>query len=71
MHKFSKLPKNILVQKIPLTEKVLTKYNVEFFYKLNKKVQVQNFRNDSRFTPVHPADNKFVVYSRNYHQKPY
>lgn len=68
---FSKIPKNILVQKIPLTEKIINTYNVEFFYKLNKKAQLQNFSDDWSFFPSDYSYSKFSIYSRNYHQKPY
>lgn len=69
--KFFKIPKNILVQKIPLTHKVLNTYNVEFFYKLNKNTKKINLEDSNNFTWWTNEDCKFTIYSRNYHQKPY
>lgn len=69
--KFFKIPKNILVQKIPLTTKVLNNYNVEFFYKLNKKTKQSNIEESYNFSYGFEEESPLFIYSRNYHQKPY
>jgi hypothetical protein len=61
--------KNILVKKIPISDRVVTQYSLEFFYKLNKftpKLAVT-----SNLLEFCLENNDFLIYLRNYHQKPY
>lgn len=64
--------KNVLVQKIPISDRVVSQYNVEFFYKLNKHFRRDFFDLSRNFYKVEDSylDN-FFIYARNFHQKPY
>jgi hypothetical protein len=66
------LKNNILVKKIPLSKRVVSKNNLEFFYKLHKHTKKnlnELFTNESGFT--NNSQNKLRVYLRNFHQQPY
>jgi hypothetical protein len=62
---------NTLVNRIPLTKKVINDSNLEIFYKLNKNLKedlAQLVKNPNNLVN---DDIDFHVYLRNYHQKPY
>lgn len=63
---------NLLVRRMPLSERVIIATNLEFFYKLNKKLNEEFFGlvagvDAPNFEPL----SDFLIYLRNYHQKPY
>jgi hypothetical protein len=64
---------NPIVNKIPLTQRVINNSYLEFFYKFKKeKVHVKEHLN--QFVNVkyfESEDDKFSIYLRNYHQKPF
>lgn len=57
-----------LVRRMPITTRVIEATAVEFFYKLNKKF---NRYLAETFTTADDHDTDFLVYLRNFHQKPY
>lgn len=57
-----------LVRRMPVSARVIEATAVDFFYKLNKKFN-RHLQDD--FTPVEEPSTEFLVYLRNYHQKPY
>lgn len=64
--------KNILIQKIPVSERLLSNYNLEFFYKLNKFTKEDlTFISNNYELNLETESDEFLVYLRNYHQKPY
>jgi len=64
--------KNILIQKIPVSERLLSNYNLEFFYKLNKFTKEDLiFISNNYELNLETESDEFLVYLRNYHQKPY
>ncbi len=69
---FNKFFQNILVQRIPISERVASQQNVEFFYKLEKN-SIENinffYKNGGIF--MDDINQKVTIFARNYHQKPY
>ena len=62
-----------LINKIPLTQRVLNNSYLEFFYKFKKDIDLITF-NFNSFINVKAYDldsENFTIYLRNYHQKPY
>lgn len=65
-------PNNFLMKKIPLTDRVVKRNNLEFFYKLNKHTSEDLLLNSNENVLKQAyASNKFKIYLRNFHQKPY
>lgn len=64
----SKSSRNILVQRMPVSTRVIESTSVEFFYKLNKKKN-KFLIEDFDITENNEPD--LLIYLRNYHQKPY
>lgn len=57
-----------LIKRIPVSARVIEATAVEFFYKLNKKFN-NHLAEDFAFIEEEVTD--FLIYLRNYHQKPY
>jgi hypothetical protein len=62
-----------LVNKVPLTQRVLNNSYLEFFYKFKKEKsyipdEVDSYLNIKYFEPDYE---NFTIYLRNYHQKPF
>lgn len=57
-----------LIKRIPVSTRVIEATAVEFFYKLNKKF---NHHLVEDFAPIDEEVTDFLIYLRNYHQKPY
>ena len=70
--KIIKPSKNILVKKIPISSRVISQYNLDFFYKLNKTIKL-DLQYTSKSYTTNSSDNfeNFTIYLRNFHQKPY
>lgn len=64
----SRSSRNILVQRIPVSTRVIEAASVDFFYKLNKKKN--RFLIDD-FDATVNNEPDLLIYLRNYHQKPY
>lgn len=62
-----------IINKIPLTERVLNNSYLEFFYKFKKeKNDIKEFLNTFfSLKSYDECDDNFRIYLRNYHQKPY
>lgn len=62
-----------IVRRIPLSDRVIDTSNVEFFYKLNKDLglEFEDYTNLSFDLIEEDDDDDFLLYLRNYHQKPY
>ena len=63
---------SLLVKRMPLSERVITATNVDFFYKLHKNLDEEitlMSRNLESLAENDPFD--FLIYLRNYNQKPY
>lgn len=61
-----------IVRRIPLSDRVIDTANVEFFYKLNKDLTLEfEDYNNSLFDLIEEDEDDFLLYLRNYHQKPY
>jgi hypothetical protein len=58
---------NILIKKIPLSQRIVSRNNLEFFYKL-KRFSKQKL---SSLSVTDFLKKKFIVYLRDFHQKPY
>jgi len=63
---------NILVKRMPISQRVIETANVEFFYKHSKDTKAQLLHctvmsNEEIFD----SDEDLLIYLRNYHQKPY
>lgn len=70
--KYGHMNSIILMKKIPLTDRVISKNNLEFFYKLNKHTSEDLLLSaNSNILKSNILLNKFKVYLRNFHQKPY
>lgn len=70
--KFSTTNSNILVRRMPVSQRVIETTNVEFFYKLNKYTKVDlTTGNFDYFDESFDDSDDFLIYLRNYHQKPY
>lgn len=65
---FDKAGNNILVKRMPISNRVIENTSVEFFYKLNKKKN-RNVIED--FDIIDEDKPDLFIYLRNYHQKPY
>lgn len=66
------IPCNVLVKKIPLTERVISQYNLEFFYKLNKNSKDDLLHLSDDFSAQRwELNSSFTLYLRNFHQKPF
>lgn len=64
--------KNILAQKTPISERVLSQYNLEFFYKLNKALKFDLSDISIKNNLIEQENSEvFTLYLRNFHQKPY
>lgn len=64
--------KSTLMRRIPITDRLFSQHNVEFFYKLNKKADEELqilLKNNCDY--VSNYSKKLTIYLRNYHQKPY
>jgi len=61
--------RNILIKKIPVSNSVISQYNLEFFYKLNKFTPA--LAATDRLSEFCAENSDFLIYLRNYHQKPY
>ena len=61
--------RSILIKKIPVSANVISQYNLEFFYKLNKVTPTLAVT--SHLDEFCAENTDFLVYLRNYHQKPY
>jgi hypothetical protein len=60
------------MKKIPLTDKVCKRNDLEFFYKLNKKTsQNLNIISKSNILNSNYSNHKMRIFLRNFHQKPY
>lgn len=57
-----------LIKRIPVSTRVIEATSVEFFYKMNKKFN-RNLVED--YDLVDEEVTEFIIYLRNYHQKPY
>lgn len=57
-----------LIRRIPVSTRVIEATSVEFFYKMNKKFN-RNLVED--YDLVDEEVTEFIIYLRNYHQKPY
>lgn len=73
---YTSKPKPLLktiVKRIPLSDRVIDTSNVEFFYKLNKDLGLEfaDYTNFSFDLLEEDSDDDFLLYLRNYHQKPY
>lgn len=64
----TKSSQNILVQRMPVSTRVIEAASVDFFYKLNKKKN-KFLIEDFDITENNEPD--LLIYLRNYHQKPY
>ncbi len=62
---------NTLVNRIPLTKKVINDSNLEIFYKLNKNLKEDLSQLVKNPNNLVNDEIDFHVYLRNYHQKPY
>ncbi len=63
---------NILLKKIPLSERIVLKSNLEIFYKFNKHMYKNNKKGlRNSYLKEYSFKNKFKIYLRNFHQKPY
>lgn len=65
---FTNSSSKVLVQRIPVSTRVIEATSVDFFYKLNKKRNSQLWED---FETVDEYQTDFLIYLRNYHQKPY
>ncbi len=63
---------NLLIKKLPISQRVIETTNVEFFYKLNKDFK-REILSDSQdyFEDYFEESDDFLIYLRNYNQKPY
>ncbi len=63
---------NILTRRIPISKRVVETTNIDFFYKLNKHSKNALIsKNLDYFSTKFSNSNDFIIYLRNYHQKPY
>ena len=71
--KFTECTPSILVSKIPLVQRVINDTNLELFYKLNKDTEegLADFGYYLNHYSVLEEEEDFLIYLRNYHQKPY
>jgi hypothetical protein len=67
-----KILENILINKTPLSQKLLNTSFLEFFYKYNKNKH-QHIPKNQYFGTLdnYKGNNYFTIFLRNYHQKPY
>lgn len=69
---FTEAGSNILVKRMPLSQRVIETTNVEFFYKLNKYTKGDLLSEmPDYFDDAFDDSNDLIIYLRNYHQKPY
>ncbi len=63
---------NLLIKRIPLSQRVIEVSNVEFFYKLNKDFKREILGGlENYFDDYFEESDDLLIYLRNYHQKPY
>ena len=66
------LKNNILVKKIPLSKRVVSRNNLEFFYKLHKHTKKNlNYIYTGHSIFSNNLQERWRVYLRNFHQQPY
>lgn len=65
---FKSISKETLTKRIPVSIRIVESTSVEFFYKLNKK---KNWNLIEDFNQADSYNEDFLIYLRNYHQKPY
>jgi len=72
LKKFSEVNSNLLVRRMPVSQRVIDSTNIEFFYKLNKYTKEDITQGKfGYFEDTFDDSDDFLIYLRNYHQKPY
>lgn len=63
---------NLLVRRMPVSERVIIATNLELFYKMNKRLkeEIVSLSKDYQSTS-YELEPDLLIYLRNYHQKPY
>lgn len=63
---------NLLVKRMPLSERVIIATNLELFYKLNKRLKDEVIYLSKNYDSTsYELEPDLLIYLRNYHQKPY
>lgn len=68
LNRFKAISRETLTKRIPVSLRIVEAASVEFFYKLNKK---KNWNLIEDFNQADSSNEDFLIYLRNYHQKPY
>ena len=64
---------NNLFKRIPLSKKIVSRNNLQIFYKLHRKtnLKIKDLLLNKNLTSSKPLKRRFKIFLRNFHQKPY
>jgi hypothetical protein len=64
---------NNLFKRIPLSKRIVSRNNLQIFYKLHRKtnLKIKDLLLSRNFSSIKPLKKRFKIFLRNFHQKPY